>query len=77
MQPQKSLHSNEDPALPKINEILFLKKTSFVLKHQSGDFPGDPLVKNLPSNARDPSLRPSWGIKVLHAVEQVSPKSHH
>ena len=40
----------------------------------SGDFPGDPVVKNLPSNARD-SLIPGWGTKIPHATGQLSPRA--
>ena len=32
-----------------------------------GDFPGGPVVKNLPSNAGDESSIPSWGTKIPHA----------
>ena len=32
-----------------------------------GDFPGGPMVKTLPSNARCSGLLPGQGAKVLHA----------
>ena len=32
------------------------------------DFPGDPVVKNLPSNAGDTSSVPGWGTKIPHAA---------
>ena len=35
-----------------------------------GGFPGGPVVKNPPCNARDIGLIPAWGIKIPHAVEQ-------
>ena len=38
-----------------------------------GDFPGGPLVKNLPSNAGDEGLIPGLGTKIPHALEQLSP----
>ena len=37
------------------------------------DFPGGPVVKNLPSNAVDTGLIPRWGTKISHAVGQLSP----
>ena len=36
------------------------------------DFPGGPVVKNLPSNAGDTGLIPGWGTKIPHAVGQLS-----
>ena len=38
----------------------------------AGNFPGGPVVKNLPCNAGDKSLIPGWGTKILHALEQLS-----
>ena len=32
------------------------------------DFPSGPVVKNLPSKARDVGLIPGWGTKVLQAT---------
>jgi len=37
------------------------------------DFPGGPLVKNPPCNARDTGSIPSWGTKIPHVVEKLSP----
>ena len=37
------------------------------------DFPGGPVVKNLPSNAGDAGLIPGWGTKTPHATGQLSP----
>ena len=37
------------------------------------DFPGGPVVKNLPSNAGDVGLIPGRGIKIPHATGQLSP----
>ena len=34
-----------------------------------GDFPGGPVVKNLPSNTGDMSLIPNRGTKIPHAAE--------
>jgi len=36
------------------------------------DFPGGPLVKNLPSNAGDMGLIPGRGTKIPHAMRQLS-----
>ena len=38
-----------------------------------GDFPGTPVVKNLPPSAGDVGSIPGGGTKIPHAVEQVSP----
>lgn len=40
----------------------------------SRDFPGGPLVKNLPCSAGDVGSIPSWGIKILQAVRLLSPQ---
>ena len=37
------------------------------------DFPGGPVVKNLPFNARDAGLIPGRGTKAPHATGQLSP----
>ena len=37
------------------------------------DFPGGPVVRNLPSNAKDTGLTPCQGPKVPHAAGQLSP----
>ena len=36
------------------------------------DFPGGPVVKNLPSNAGDAGSIPGWGTKIPHAAGQAS-----
>ena len=43
------------------------------LESMAWDFPGGPVVKNLPCNARDVGLIPGWGTKIPYAVEQLSP----
>ena len=35
------------------------------------DFPGGPVVKNLPSNAGNAGSIPGWGAKIPHAAEQL------
>ena len=37
------------------------------------DFPGGPLVKDLPSNAGDTGLMPDQGTKIPHAWGQPAP----
>ena len=37
------------------------------------DFPGGPVVKNLPSNAGDAGLIPGQGTKIPRATGQLSP----
>ena len=39
-----------------------------------GDFPGGPVVKNLPSNAGDVGSIPGWGTKIPHAAGQLIPR---
>ena len=41
-------------------------------KPESWDFPGGPVVKNLPSNARDLCSSIGRGTKITHAGEQLS-----
>ena len=36
------------------------------------DFPGGPVVKNLPSNAGDVDSIPAQGTKIPHATEKLS-----
>ena len=38
------------------------------------DFPGGPVLKNLPYNAGDVGSIPGWGAKISHALEQLSPR---
>ena len=38
-----------------------------------GDFPGSPVVKNLPSHAEDAGSIPVLGTKIPHAAGQLSP----
>ena len=42
-------------------------------KREERDFPGGPVVKNLPSNAGDTGWIPGWGTKIPHARGQLSP----
>ena len=47
----------------------------YVLIKDSRDFPGGPVVKNLPSNAGDAGLIPGQGTKIPHAAGQLKPAS--
>ena len=44
----------------------------FSQKIKNRDFPGGPVVKNLPSNAGDAGLIPGRGAKIPHATGQLS-----
>ena len=37
------------------------------------DFPGGPVVKNLPCNAGNVGSIPGWGTKIPHYLVQLSP----
>ena len=41
-------------------------------KQVSGDFPGGPVVKNLPSNGEDADSTPGQGIKIPYAIWQAT-----
>ena len=43
------------------------------LKNPHQDFPGGPVVKNLPCNPGDSGSIPGQETKILHAKEQLSP----
>ena len=46
---------------------------SSIKGHHSGDFPGSPELKNLPSSERDMGLIHCQGTKIPHASGQLSP----
>ena len=58
--------------LTKAGKKPFKEKTKVYLKKTS-DFPGGPVIKNLPSNAGDVGLIPGFGTKIPHAAKQLSP----
>ena len=43
-----------------------------IKNRHDGDFPGGPVVQNLPSNAGDTGLIPGRGTKIPHAAGQLS-----
>ena len=45
---------------------------SALKRNEIRDFPGGPMVKNLPSNAGDVGLIPGQGTKIPHATGQLS-----
>ena len=42
-------------------------------KYIQRDFPGGPVVKNLPCNAEDLGSIPGWGTKIPRAMELLNP----
>ena len=56
--------------LPKISIVV-----SNGHKTNQRDFPGDPVVKNTPSNAGDTGSAPGRGTKIPHATGQLSPET--
>ena len=51
--------------------VFFLVKIHY--KKYNRDFPGGPVVKNLPSNAGDAGSIPGHGTETPHATGQLSP----
>ena len=47
----------------------------FGLKHHFGDCPGGPVAKNLSCNAGDAGSIPGQGMKIPHAMGQLSPRA--
>ena len=45
-----------------------------ILKNALRDFPGGPVVRNSPSNARGEGSIPGWGAKIPHALQ---PRKQH
>ena len=50
-----------------------MEQSLHTIEIKSGDFPGGPMVKNLPSNAKDMGSIPGQGTKIPHTAWQVSP----
>ena len=48
-------------------DILLLLTLIIQYQKMSGDFPGSPAVKTLPSISGHAVLIPGWGAKILHA----------
>ena len=70
--PEINLSTVSPEELPRLTSgtvtmLILLKNLLF------GDFPGGPVVKNLPSNAGDPGAVPGWGTRIPYAMGQLSP----
>ena len=48
---------------------------NFNLKFKNWDFPGGPVVKNLPCNAGDASSIPGQGTRIPHTMEPLSQRA--
>ena len=47
-----------------------------VINDQHWDFPGGPVVKNLPCKAGDMGSIPGWGTKIPHAATKPAHHDH-
>ena len=53
--------------------LLVCLKVKLLFKTSNNwDFPAGPVVKDSLCNAGDSGSTPAWGIKILHATEQLS-----
>ena len=52
--------------------LIYTSIKNFFLKNNEEDFPGSPVVKNLPSNTWDASLIPGQGTKIPQAMGQLN-----
>ena len=52
-----------------------LCSTSELKNAMHGEFPGGPVAKNLPSNARDTGSISAQGAKISYAKEQLIPRA--
>ena len=70
-------HISNKELISKITRSWYnsIEKKKTFKKWAKGDFPGGPVVKNLPSNAGGAGLIPGRGTKIPHAMGQLSP--HH
>ena len=50
-----------------------LRKKHWIKTKGCWDFPGGPVVKNLPPNEGDAGSIPGWGTNIPHAMVQLSP----
>ena len=59
-----------------VHKVEFGTQSKAVFKKlDSRDFPGGPVVKNLPCNAGNTGSIPSQGTKTSHGREQLSPQA--
>ena len=54
--------------------LIFSSAEADTIVNSIQDFPGDPVVKNLPSQCRVHGFYP-WSGKIPHAMGQLSPKA--
>ena len=63
-----SIHPPTNPSMHPYTHC-----TTYWLRVQAlGDFPGDPVVKNQPSNAKGASLISGWGTKIPYVAGQLN-----
>ena len=62
-------------AYEQVPEHVYMKQPQ---EYNASDFPGGPVVQNLPCNAGDASSNPGWGTKIPHAAitEPMCSKAH-
>ena len=58
-------------------KIIISGTENLCISEKDRDFPGGPVVKNLPSNVGDAGLIPHQGIKIPHATGQATKPAHH
>ena len=66
--------ARQDILRQELMDALMIEHNLFYLKLADyWDFLGGPVVKNLPSNARDAGLIPAWGPRIPRAMEPIRP----
>ena len=65
--------TEQRPGTDKNKQALNKKKKN----QKAQDFPGGPVLKNLPSNAGDVGLIPGKGTKIPHAVGSTKETTYH
>ena len=55
------------------NKVLLYSTRNYIQRSVTRDFPGDPVVKNPPCNAKRMGSILHWRTKIPHAVRQLSP----
>ena len=68
--------ARQDILRQELTDALMIEHNLFYLKLADyWDVLSGPVVKNLPSNARDAGLIPGWGPRIPRAVEQIRPST--
>ena len=73
LQTSEALHPS--PSWNALLYLIHLSKLYLFFKIKFRDFPGGPVVKNLPSSAGDVDSIPGQGTKIPHATGQLSPRA--